>query len=222
MIILGSGQYASAIFIPGGMDTGPSDADIIFLGAHDIMLHLTLAGPVKILRHDQVGNTIDTEMLQLDLTGSSSFGTVHLRNSPTQPSLGKIMGVQPDFFPASSFFDVFFEIDIAGHTFHNNNALRVSDNTINEIPPLDAEFVFNGSVELFDENGDPTDLRILQVLHRPHFPPSPPVGGEILPVDMTALFVAGALTNALWILPTLGGIAGAAIALFKVKRRNHN
>jgi hypothetical protein len=53
-------------------------------------------------------------------------------------------------------------------------------------------------------------------------PPSsskPPVGGIIVPVDMTSLFVAGAMTNAFWILPTLGGIAGAGLALFKVKRK---
>ncbi len=47
-----------------------------------------------------------------------------------------------------------------------------------------------------------------------------PVGGIIIPVDMTALFVAGMMTNAFWVLPTVGGIAGAAIALFKVKRKH--
>jgi hypothetical protein len=46
------------------------------------------------------------------------------------------------------------------------------------------------------------------------------VGGAIMPIDMTSLFVAGAMTNAFWVLPTLGGIAGAAIALFKVKRKH--
>jgi len=47
------------------------------------------------------------------------------------------------------------------------------------------------------------------------------VGGEILPIDMTTLFVAGAMTNAVWMVPTLGGIAGATIALFKVKRKQN-
>jgi hypothetical protein len=46
------------------------------------------------------------------------------------------------------------------------------------------------------------------------------VGGTIMPIDMTSLFVAGAMTNTFWVLPTLGGIAGAAIALFKVKRKS--
>ena len=45
------------------------------------------------------------------------------------------------------------------------------------------------------------------------------VGGKILPIDMTALFLAGAMTNAFWMVPTLGGIAGAAMVLFKIKRK---
>ena len=51
-------------------------------------------------------------------------------------------------------------------------------------------------------------------------PPTVPVGGEILPIDMTALFITGAMTNAFWVLPTLGGIAGAAMVLFKIKRKH--
>jgi len=36
---------------------------------------------------------------------------------------------------------------------------------------------------------------------------------------MTALFVAGTMTNAFWMVPTLGGIAVSAMVLFKVKRK---
>lgn len=45
------------------------------------------------------------------------------------------------------------------------------------------------------------------------------VGGEILSTDMNLLFVAGALTNAYWILPILGAIGACCIepALKKVK-----
>ena len=46
------------------------------------------------------------------------------------------------------------------------------------------------------------------------------VGGEILPIDMTALFVAGIFTNSFWMIPTLGGVAGAIITLFKIRRKN--
>src|SRR2546430_4906129 len=43
--------------------------------------------------------------------------------------------------------------------------------------------------------------------------PPQAVGGEIIPVNTSALFVAGAMTNAFWMVPTLGGIAGVALAL---------
>jgi len=48
-----------------------------------------------------------------------------------------------------------------------------------------------------------------------------PVGGQLLSIDMTALFLAGVMANTVWMVPTLGGIAGAVVALFII-RRNHN
>jgi len=41
------------------------------------------------------------------------------------------------------------------------------------------------------------------------------VGGEILPINTSALLLAGLTTNALWILPALAVIAGAAFAVLK-------
>jgi hypothetical protein len=55
-------------------------------------------------------------------------------------------------------------------------------------------------------------------------PPSPTpdgaIGGAIMPIDMTSLFVAGAMTNAFWMMPTIGGITGSAIVIFKIKRKS--
>lgn len=45
-----------------------------------------------------------------------------------------------------------------------------------------------------------------------------PVGGEILPVDTTALFIAGAFTSAYWILPMVAGIAGAIVFANRIRR----
>jgi hypothetical protein len=45
------------------------------------------------------------------------------------------------------------------------------------------------------------------------------VGGEILPIEMTSLFIAGAFTNAYWIVPMIAGIAGAIIAITRASRR---
>lgn len=39
------------------------------------------------------------------------------------------------------------------------------------------------------------------------------VGGEILPIDMTSLLVAGAFTNAYWILPILGAIGSVIVVV---------
>lgn len=47
-----------------------------------------------------------------------------------------------------------------------------------------------------------------------------PVGGEILPVDMTALFVAGVFGNTILMFPIIGGIAGTAIYFVKTRRQN--
>jgi hypothetical protein len=44
------------------------------------------------------------------------------------------------------------------------------------------------------------------------------VGGEIMPLDVTALFIAGAAANAQVLAPMLGGIASAAAVLITVKR----
>lgn len=44
-------------------------------------------------------------------------------------------------------------------------------------------------------------------------PTEPTVGGELLSIDAAALLVAGTFANAYWILPVLGAIAGAAIAV---------
>lgn len=51
-------------------------------------------------------------------------------------------------------------------------------------------------------------------------PTRPPVGGTIIPIDTTALLVAGITTNAVWMVPTLGGIAGAVLAFFKIKGKH--
>ena len=43
------------------------------------------------------------------------------------------------------------------------------------------------------------------------------VGGELLPIDTTALLLAGIQTSAIWILPVI--LAGAGFAAFKLRRK---
>jgi len=44
------------------------------------------------------------------------------------------------------------------------------------------------------------------------------VGGQLVPVSMSSLFLVGIVTNAFWMIPTFGGI-GAGIILYKLKNR---
>jgi len=46
-----------------------------------------------------------------------------------------------------------------------------------------------------------------------------PVGGTIIPIDSTALLVAGAHTSASWMIPILVSAVGIGLAVFTVKRR---
>ncbi len=59
----------------------------------------------------------DTEMLQLDLTGSVNGQTLMLRESPTRPSLGvttNVTNLADGNFRIDSFFDIFTELSIDG------------------------------------------------------------------------------------------------------------
>ena len=51
-------------------------------------------------------------------------------------------------------------------------------------------------------------------------PPTTTVGGEIIPMSMTSLFVAGAAANALWIAPVVGGAVVASIVGIVKSRKN--
>jgi hypothetical protein len=103
-----------------------------------------LSGPSTVHRSDPCvgcgpgGRTyIDTEMVSMDLTGSdSALGPIHVRESPSRPSLGQIRQQSPGTdFPANSFFDIFVEIDTAMGTVHNELPIRMQA-VINAIPPL--------------------------------------------------------------------------------------
>ncbi len=45
------------------------------------------------------------------------------------------------------------------------------------------------------------------------------VGATLIPIDTTALLVAGFNANSIWMIPTVLGLAGAGIAIYKLKRK---
>jgi len=50
---------------------------------------------------------------------------------------------------------------------------------------------------------------------------NPVVGGEFLPIDSTALVLAGLQTSAIWMLPVLAGVAGSAFGILYIKSRRN-
>jgi len=47
------------------------------------------------------------------------------------------------------------------------------------------------------------------------------VGGELLPIDSTALVLAGLQTSAIWMIPLLAGVAGSAFGILYIKSRRN-
>jgi plastocyanin len=58
----------------------------------------------------------------------------------------------------------------------------------------------------------------LIVVHRGSLPPLPPIGGEILNVEINSLFIAGVWTNADWIV-SVAGLTAAVIVCFVLRKR---
>ncbi|MBL0928262.1 MAG: hypothetical protein IBJ11_11535 [Phycisphaerales bacterium] len=77
------------------------------------------SGPVTTRVFNKIGNitgTFNTEMLAMDLSGSSPFGPFLVRESPTLASTGQttITNIGGGLFHIDSFFDVFTELSIDG------------------------------------------------------------------------------------------------------------
>jgi hypothetical protein len=116
---------------------------------------------------------VPTEMIALNLTGVSSLGTVNVGLNTGMASLGTIeelanntAGVLdvPPFTAtgaATSFFDVFFEIEIAGQSLFNTDPAEIAG-LINHKPPLDISGILGSfaPVALADENGQSTGFGV--------------------------------------------------------------
>jgi len=68
---------------------------------------------------------------------------------------------------------------------------------------------------------DDNNADCLRFLLSGHLAPDEPVGGEFLPIDSTALVLAGLQTSAIWMLPVLAGIAGSAFGILYIKSRRN-
>jgi hypothetical protein len=155
---------------------------------------LNLSGPTRVQRHDPFpsgpGYLIETEMVALELTGVSPLmGPVTLVESSLYASGGEVQTPALSFFPAESFFDVYFEIQTGTGTLFNKNRYHMAA-TINAIPPVGDPFS-GGELLLYRHGTDEATPvgRIISVVHTPGPPwdclPLPGVDCMGTQVDMT-------------------------------------
>src|SRR5262249_23579407 len=129
----------------------------------------------------------------LDLQGTSQlFGPVHVGKDPNRPALGGL--VPPNSFPADSFFDVFYHIDLSGLQLSNPTAQRLEAVGIASFPPLGIPYESTGGVALVDQNGQPVGLLVhMQIT----FFPTPDSDGDgvVDSADLCPDTPSGAVVN---------------------------
>jgi len=201
----------------GGMETlavtGPTRVAVYFEGASE--------GSAS----DDNGNGRDevrTEMLGLDLAGMSpSLGPVHVRLNPAYPALGEIEetanntpGVLdlPPFTPAGSadsFFDLFFQVEVGGQTFHTIQPKRMASHITHKPPGPTDVYVNPERIPLLTAFGFPTGYYLGAAQHTPnppietdHFENTMAQIGLCLPTGQTeALTLSGPMTVQVFIGP---------------------
>ena len=142
-------------FPPAGNDNLNTNLTVGVILSNNPQVDLTASGPTVVSRSDPYGEcprTINTEIIEMTMTGQGSVGPITVYESPTKASGGKIMAHSCDDYPADSYFDVYFEIDTYMGKLHNNQPLHMSS-VISCIPPVAAylppQYV---QVGLYDES----------------------------------------------------------------------
>ena len=144
----------------------------------DELFGVTLNGPTVIKRSAVVGGALDsvqTEIIQLDLAGTSTeLGDIQVTLAPQPASTGKITEQENDTgeldFPADSFFDIYFEVELEGTTLHNEEPLHL-ECKIEQIPPelCAYEPPIPEPIQLFNTDG----VKIAFIDHAMHIPLPP-------------------------------------------------
>ncbi len=191
----------------GEVDYFPNTAAVFDLQGPSGMERIRLMGPSTVnVAIGPNGETTDsdggldlarTEMVQLDLTGSSpSLGPISLKlrdstKDPFQRSSGEIKEISntmtgrldvPPFAPtgtATSYFDVFFEVTVNSPigpiVLHNKQAKHVHT-TIQHKPPATGDtYVSPDQIQLYTEDNQPSPYQIVAAYHVPNPENVPPI-----------------------------------------------
>ncbi len=130
---------------------------------------------------------VSIELVEMELTG----GGVKLSESSLNRSLGGL--VPPDSFPAMSFFDVFWEIELGGGaTVASTSVPQRIEAIVNAFPGLGVPYVSTGPVDLLDDLGE-TVGRIVSIEITFSLPPAPPIPGLTKEAAAIAVLVLIAL-----------------------------
>jgi hypothetical protein len=160
--------------------TLPGVAALPFVGRQTETVELE--GPTLVLRGDpqDADNDglvdIETEIVELTLTGTSSFGPIEVRQSPERRSMGMVEQQEPgQDTPADSFFDIFLEVEVMdiGLVGFHEEAIRMEAELI-EFPPgfLDQyEGALALPTPLLSVDSKEEFALILDALHVPNPPP---------------------------------------------------
>jgi hypothetical protein len=110
---------------------------------------ISAEGPTTVERTDSdpASEAFDTEIVSMDLVGSIEIGPIMEpvvikagRDFGLPPSTGSVAPITPGTdFPATSFFDVFVEIEVGGFLLRNEDPFRL-ETTISEYPPIGSTF----------------------------------------------------------------------------------
>ena len=140
-----------------------------------------------------IGDLIETEMIQLQLQGTSPvLGPVNILKDPTRPALGGLN--PPNSFPADSFFDITYRIDLNGNPVSNPIPQRLLAPTIFSFPPLGVPYKSTGPVAFVDQFGQLAgSLLSMEIV----FSATPDSDGDkvVDSADFCPDTLAGAVTN---------------------------
>jgi hypothetical protein len=121
--------------------------DISIDGIGTGVIHAEGPATVENTEADPATGVFDTEIVSMNLVGSIEIGPIIEpveikagRDFGLPPSTGSVTPITPGTdFPATSFFDVFVEIEVGGLLLINEDPFRV-ETTISEYPPIGSTF----------------------------------------------------------------------------------
>jgi len=148
-----------------GSDTFPTAAALTITNGAGFPCTVFLTGSATYKRGTPIGGSnvvINTEITSMQLQGASTDlgGEVFLRagsNLVGRATLGDIVGNSPGF-TATSFYDLFFELQLPGGTnYFNTNAVIVVT-TVTEVPQINVFYTNLNSVALLEVVGGVTNV----------------------------------------------------------------